>query len=189
MDWTALIDKNFANIVSSLSLIAIIMIYFFTLSDRRKSRKLELQHKQLEWKKQYHDQELAAPIIRFIDEELQLMDAFYWSFVDKRLKEIDEKQREEKKEREERDKMTDEDRRILGKLFAHREKEGMIQARVASFKDDEFSKAFELFSLSYSRSRQYINEKKWIEVRNEQKKAWKIAGTLFNRIGFQIPKH
>lgn len=193
MNLTTLIEDNIAIILTGFSILigvsAVIFIFLATLFNQHFSRRLELQHKQLEWKKLYRDQELAAPIIRFIDEELRLMDAIYWPFVEEVLEEK-KRQREEKDQEE----IKDEepyilDKLVLDKLVAHREEEGTIQARVASFKDDQLSTAFEAFSSSYGRFRQYIFEKKILEPRDEMKKAWEIAGTIFDRIGPQIPKH
>lgn len=181
MDWTALIRDNLAVILAAISISAgvgmVAIVFLATLFKDYRSRKLELQHKQLEWKKQYHGQQLAAPIIRFIDEDLQLMASWYWSAIDK-----SSEKKEEKTEDREADNL------ILDKLVAHRENQGMIQARIASFQDEELSTAVEGFYRCQEPFRQYMADGKLVQAFDELKKAWEIAGTIYNRIGFKIPK-
>ena len=165
MDWNTLIQKNFPAILSAISaLVGAVIGFLGALLKEHLSRKADLQQKQLEWQKQYHDEHLSKPIIVFIDEQLQLMDDVYWASVSGTKAEIQDK------------------------LVEHRQKEGLITARVAAFGDTELSETFANLTRKFGSFRIHINKNELVEAYDVKKDAQEIAGTIIQRLWPQIPK-
>jgi hypothetical protein len=158
-------QENFTAILSICGTLGgAIVVFLGTLFKEHLSRKWEFKYKRLEWQKEYQEQQLANPIITFIDEMLQLMDDVYWTVMEGKQPEI------------------------LDSLVEHRKKEGMIKARVAAFGDDELSRAFDKLSHKYGLFRNRIYDGKVSEAYDEMKEARQIAGAIFARMQPKVPR-
>lgn len=160
-----MIQNNFPAILSAISVLVGAVIGFLgALLKDHLSRKADLQQKQLEWQKEYHDEHLSKPIIAFIDEQLRFMDDAYWASMSGTKAEIDDK------------------------LVEHRQKESLITARVAAFGDAGMSEAFGNLTRKFGSFRIHINKNELVEAYDVKKDAQEIAGTIIKRLWPQIPK-
>jgi len=123
MDWGELLKANFSAI-SALAGVAIGLLV--SLIKDYIIKNMDFKQKQLDWYKEYRDKYFIVPIIEFVDEELQLLDLIYWT------------------------KMDSHEVKIQDALLKHRDKEGMIKARVSALRDKKLLEAFENLSRHYS---------------------------------------
>lgn len=103
---------------------------------------------------------LAAPLVAFVDEQLQLMAGAYWRHMDG-------------------DEPIDFER-----LDQHRQKVSMIRARVAALHDAEIVTRYELFSVSFGKFRQALADKEpmrmWEEIEGSEAAAKIIYQRAFD---------
>lgn len=119
----------------------------------------ERKTKELEWKKEYHIEVLAEPVIQWIDETLALM---------------------EKQHRAVEFGTTP---NSFDRMFANLEKTPAMRARIDAFNDTKLSQATNELSESIIRFSQLLAERKTEEALNELTLAIKLAGTILQGIG------
>ena len=122
------------------------------------SKNKELEQKEVEYQRDYKDKYLIVPIISFIDDTLSIMDNFYWG-------------------------------KFRGLGFDTNEgyeklsnRDGMIKARIFSYKDEELNNAFDEFIKNYGKFIKYILNNELPEANDILKESHLIAGIIFNRI-------
>lgn len=161
MDWYTLIKDNFAAI-GTLAGVIIGLLGAFVQAFMTK--RLDLKQKELDAQRTYREKNLVSPIITFVDEMLQMMDKAYWDMMDGNPPGIDKN------------------------LVKHRDKEGMIKARISAFSDEELVEAFNTLSVKYGRFWGCLRQNELSKAYDEKEEAHKQAGIIFDGIKPRLTK-
>lgn len=161
MDWYTIIKDNFAAI-GTLAGVIIGLLGAFVQALMTKN--LDLKQKELDAQRTYREKNLVSPIITFVDEMLQMMDSAYWDMKDGNPPGVDKN------------------------LDKHRDKEGMIKARISAFNDKDLVEAFNLLSAKYGSFWEYLRQNDLSKAYDEKESAHKQAGIIFDRIKPRLTK-
>jgi hypothetical protein len=133
-----------------ISLGAIVGGVFTYLLERLKQRnERRKEHLRLRQEK------IIEPIVMYVDELLVPLSEAYWSYVDQQVESS-----------------------VTEKIVILRNKEAMIEARVAALNNEELSRRFSEFTQMLFRIRAKLADKKLNSAYEERKKAIELAGNI-----------